>query len=193
MAFRDSMLALDVRAAALEGELGRETRRADEAEAEVARLRRELDDIRRGASREQDLRDDVHFNIAQVLLPAASIIGLVWALVLRLVIFGSTFGGLYPSAIGLRVFARQLAQAEGLLALGLVIVAIIVAILPLIAAFGLARRRRWGWIMAVVSYLPFLAAFPPLGLYALVALCRTSTTAAFFGPRRVDEDLDVGA
>lgn len=188
MAFRDSMLALDARVGALEAELDRATRRADEAEAEVAWLRSELDDIRRGASREQDLRDDVHFNFAQVLLPGASVMGLVWAIALRGVIFAGSFGDFDPSGRGLRMFARQLEETEGLVALSLILTALLIAALPLVAAFGLARRRRWGWTMAVVSYVPFLVALPPLGLYGLFALCRTTTTAAFFGTRGDEED-----
>ncbi len=191
MAFRDPMLALQTRVTVLEGEVRRQALRAEAAEEALAEARGELEEIRRGASREQDLREDLHFNLAHVLLPVGSVVGAVWAVVLRAVIYGDTFGTFDPSMRGVAEFASQLEEPGAVPAVALVALALLVAALPIVAAVGLSRRRRWGWTWSVVSYVPFVIALPPLGLYGLFALCRTRTISAFFDPRRAELDAEL--
>ncbi|HJL20177.1 MAG TPA: hypothetical protein RMH99_31210, partial [Sandaracinaceae bacterium LLY-WYZ-13_1] len=181
MGFRDQMVAAQVRADVLRAEVERATARALAAETERDRLAGELDRVRRGASVEQTLRDDPHFTIAQVLMPVAGLLGLLYAFALRHLVFRDVFYGSFdPTPRGIRNFLRQLDSPEAVLSSLLVAATVLLALLPLLAAVGLLRRRKWGWAIGTVTYLLWLFFLPPLGIYGLYALCRGAIVGAFF-------------
>lgn len=181
MGYRDQVMAAHAQAETLQTELSRMTQRAQRAEAERQALTVELERIRSGASREQQLRDDPHFTLAVVLLPIAGVLGLIYAVALRAIVFRGTFYGTFdPTPRGVHNFVAQLEGPEAWASLLLICGALLLAVLPAVAAIGLLRRRKWGWGIGTVTYLLWTLPCPPLGLYGLFALCRAPTMSAFF-------------
>ena len=192
MGFRDQVVAAQAQVESLTSELARWTERARDAEAEANDLRRELDAIKRGASLEQHLRDDAHFAVAQVLLPIAGLLGLFYGVLLRATVFHATFHGHFdPTPAGFGRFLRQLDGPEAWGAFLMLCITTVLAGLPMLAAVGLARRRKWGWAVGTLTYVLWTLAFPPLGLYGLYAMCRGNVLGAFF-PQDRSEPLVGG-
>jgi len=181
MGYRDQVLAARAQVDVLRVELERTAARARHAETERARLARELDRLRNGASREQALRDDPHFTLSQVLLPVSGLLGALYAVALRAVVFRDTFYGSFdPTPSGLANLAYQLDDPEAWASALSIAGALLLAALPLVASAGLLRRRKWGWALGTVTYALWALFCPPLGLYGLFALCRGSMVQAFF-------------
>ena len=71
-------------------------------------------------------------------------------------------------------WATVLAAAAFLISLGLTVAS------P-VAALGVLRRRKWGWHLAVLTFLVWTLAWPPVGLLGLYAFCRRPVRRAFLG------------
>ena len=183
MAFRDQVVAAQAQVEKLQAALHDAEHRAEAAETRTRSLETELDSLRHGVSLERLLRGDPHFSVAQVLLPVAGLLGGMASIVVVATVMRPAFHGHFdPSPRGISNFFGQLDSVETLGATLLLVVALLFTLLPLVAAFGLVRRRKWGWSVAVVSFAVWALPCPPLGLYGLFGLCRRSIRLAFFGP-----------
>lgn len=192
MGYRDQVIAAEAKVEAVEAALRRELTRAEAAEARVAELEAKIDTIERGASWEQTLRDDVHFAVAQVLMPITGALGILSATAVYWHWARDLFyGGFDPTPRGVAYFLRQL-DAESFPVVALFFALSILAALPWLAALGLLRRRKWGWILGMLTWAGWAFAFPPFGLYGLFALGRSRVRECFFPTWRgvLDEGAD---
>jgi len=156
--------------AALRHRLEMETRRADVAEAKLARLTESRDGFWEG---------DIALFIARCLLVAAPLV-----VGFFLILYFGVGVGLLDIFDDTRGFMAFLSMFT----------------LPLlfagpVAAWMTGRPSRAGWGLALFTYLYLFALFPPLGLVGLVTLLRPRVRDAVFGPegpryRVAEEALD---
>ncbi|GAB5542373.1 MAG: hypothetical protein SangKO_021330 [Sandaracinaceae bacterium] len=182
MGFRDQVVAERAQREGLLAELAGLRARAEAAEAENAQLREELDGALQGASEEARLRGDAWFGIGQILLPITGLLGVVLAVLVWINgMEGAFYGHLDLSVAGLGRFLEQLDEWATVLAAAAFLISLGLTVASPVAALGVLRRRKWGWHLAVLTFLVWTLAWPPVGLLGLYAFCRRPVRRAFLG------------
>lgn len=172
MAFRDDVHALHTRIQTLEHELRRSHRRCAELEGELHQLRHTIVRLRSGLADEEALRKDPHLAASEALLPIAGILGVLMTLAVATVFAPYQFHGhLQIDLQGVANFLHQLKQG-GLGTVMLTLSVLPLAVLPSLASVGMHMRKRFGWYAAMIAWVLWSVACPPLGLYGLYALGR---------------------
>ncbi|MCB9595327.1 MAG: hypothetical protein H6719_21590 [Sandaracinaceae bacterium] len=143
-------------AAALRHRLEIETARADRAEAKLGRFERGRDVAWGG---------DIALFVARALL----------------IVVPLGFAAWFLFFFGLVVVFDAFDDTRGLMALFAVLISPLFVAGPL-AAYTTERPSRFGWGLALFTYLFMLAPFPPAALYGLAILLRGRTRDAVFGP-----------
>lgn len=182
--YRDQVEALRLRLAGTDARLAEAHLEVDETRRALADAQRRLERLRDGVIEDDDL------GTAELprLLWTLQLVGAVGicAAVAAAVIFAQTY---FPDAMismqGVRNAVWVVENADGMTGLGggtaiLVLVAPW-AVLPWASSIGLRRRRRWGWLLAIVSavlWLPTPAL--PFGTYVLVRLFTARVRRVFF-------------
>ena len=188
MGYRDTGLALHLRADALDRELDEVRLRAEAAELAHARTLEKLERLREGVAESDDLDDHGMLRWRRA-LSVLSVAGIVGSLVGGFLFATAYFPEPNISWQGVRNAAWIIRSGVG--ATGLLGAAAIFAlgapwfVLPWIGARGLKRRRRWGWLTSVIACVLWLPT--PLILvsaYSLSRLFRASTLRVFFEPTR---------
>ena len=178
------MEALRVRLDGTASELARARVEQRDAETSLRDVRERLERLRDGVAEEDDL--DVR-GLPRLLfgLQLVGVLGLLAAATLAFVFCAAYFPEPSISMRGLENAAWIVRNREGLTGLaGAVAIFLSCApwvVLPWSSAVGLRRRRRWGWLLGVVSsvlWLPTPAL--PLGLFLLVRLFSGRTRRVFF-------------
>ena len=129
--------------------------------------------------------DQTRFAAATAVVVGVGALGILAALITAFAFGGAYFPEPMISWQGLENAAWIVRHREGLLGLGggsaIALLFAPWAALPVWSAVGLRRRRRWGWLLGIVSSVLWLPtpAFP-IGLYVLVRLMRGSTRRVFF-------------
>jgi hypothetical protein len=182
--YRHALLAADSQNEALRARLVR-------IEADLARARREheralleLERVRDGVDPRTSPLDEPRFRWMRrsVQLLGVGDAAAGWALVRAAA--ARWLPDLLPSPWGLRNLAWSL--EHGHVAPGLLATALVASIclpwiaLPLLASYGLARGRRWGYLLAVaVSGLSLLTPMLPVAAFALFVLSSRRVRATF--------------
>lgn len=184
MGYRDTGLAMSVRVHALDRELGDTRVRAELAERAHAELLEKLERLRGGVAETDDLDE------LGLLRWRRSLLGLAVAGVVAAGFGAALFAAAYfpdPYLSWQGVLNAAWIVRNGVGATGLLGAATIVAaaspwfVLPWLGARGLQRRRRWGWISAVVACaLWFPTPLILVSVYSLSRLFRASTLRVFF-------------
>lgn len=182
--YRADEEALRARLEVTERALAERARRAAEAERALAETRERLARLRDGVAEEDDL-DAGGLGRYVRALQGAGVVGLGGAVVAA-VLFAATY---FPSPDltldGVRNAAWIVRHEEGLVGLSgaaaILVLASPWAVLPIAGAVGVARRRRWGWLVSIVAALLFLPtpAFP-MSLLVLRHLFSARIRQVFF-------------
>lgn len=184
--YRASEEALRARLENSERALRHQLHRADSAEEALSDATTRLGRLRDGVTEADDLDEKGFSPIVRGSLHTIGLLGILSALAAAFTFAATYFPAPYASWVGLRNAVWIVRHREGLTGLAgaaaIFALASPWAMLPFAGAVGIATRRRWGWLVAVVAAVLWLPTpVAPLSLIVLSRLFNVRTRSVFFG------------